>query len=54
MAKWADYLISEVKHSDDFRRIEKVKVHEDLGEKVGKGVCIESTSWQCLGGLFAA
>lgn len=35
MAKWADLLISAVRYDKDRTRIERVKVHEDLGEKVG-------------------
>jgi len=35
MAKWADLLISAVRYSADETHIEKVRVHEDLGEQVG-------------------
>ena len=34
MAKWADYCISTVKYSDDKTHIEKVRVHEDKGDKL--------------------
>lgn len=38
MAKWADYLISEVHYEeseDDTKYIAKLKVHEDEGDEVG-------------------
>lgn len=35
MAKWADFLISAVRYSADGTHIERVRVHEDLGDKVG-------------------
>lgn len=35
MAKWADYLISVVRYDEDHERIVKVRVHEDIGDKVG-------------------
>lgn len=38
MAKWADYCISAVKYSDDQTHIEKVRVHEDKGDKLGGGI----------------
>lgn len=38
MNKWADYLISAVRYSDQQRRyITYVKVHEDHTAKIGKG-----------------
>ena len=37
MAKWADYLISEVKYTPDRKRILEVKQHEDLDGSVGEG-----------------
>jgi len=33
--KWADFLISAVRYDADKTHIERVRVHEDLGEKVG-------------------
>jgi len=39
MAKWADYLISEVKHSSDPSVIDRVKVHEEHDNQIGIGVC---------------
>lgn len=33
--KWADYLISAVRYNAAETHIEKVRVHEDKGEKVG-------------------
>ncbi|MGB9693625.1 MAG: hypothetical protein ACPLYF_02155, partial [Fervidobacterium sp.] len=35
MAKWADFLISAVRYDANKAHIEKVRVHEDLGEQVG-------------------
>lgn len=35
MAKWADFLVSAVRYATDEPRIEKVRVHEDRGDKVG-------------------
>ena len=35
LVKWADYLISAVRYDADKTRIEKVKVHQDLGDTVG-------------------
>jgi hypothetical protein len=35
--KWADYLISAVRYNAANTHIEKVKVHEDQGDKVGSG-----------------
>lgn len=38
MNKWADYLISAVRYSDQQRKyITYVKVHEDHAAKIGKG-----------------
>ena len=34
MDKWADFLISAVRYSADDTHIERVRVHEDLGDKV--------------------
>ena len=36
MVKWADYVISDVRYNAEETHIEKVKVHVDLGETVGK------------------
>lgn len=36
MAKWADFLISAVRYSADETHIERVRVREDLGDKVGR------------------
>jgi len=35
MEKWADFLISAVRYSADETHIERVRVHEDLGDKIG-------------------
>lgn len=35
MEKWADFLISAIRYSADETHIERVRVHEDLGDKVG-------------------
>jgi len=35
MEKWADYLISGVRYDSEHSHIEKVRVHEDTGDKVG-------------------
>jgi len=35
VAKWADFLISAVRYNAKHTHIEKVKVHEDLGDSVG-------------------
>ena len=37
MKKWADYLISKVRYSENPRHIISVFVHEDLGDNVGEG-----------------
>ena len=37
MAKWAKFLISEVKYTPDRKRILEVKQHEDLDGTVGVG-----------------
>lgn len=36
LEKWADYLISAVKYNDPKTHIIAVKVHQDLGDKVGE------------------
>jgi hypothetical protein len=36
MAKWADYLISEVSYNAKHTHIDKVKVREDKGDTVGE------------------
>lgn len=41
MAKWADYLISEVRYSPDHRRILQVKQHKDLDGEVGEGEIVD-------------
>jgi len=41
LEKWTDYLISEVKYDADHSRIEKVKTHEYLGDKMKKEPIIE-------------
>ena len=41
MAKWADYLISEVRYSPDHSRILQVKQHEDLDGEIGKGEIVD-------------
>lgn len=38
MAKWADYLISAVRYNPEKTHIDKVKVHEDLGDKMSSAV----------------
>jgi hypothetical protein len=38
VAKWADYLISAVRYNAEKTHIDKVKVHEDLGDKMGSAV----------------
>jgi hypothetical protein len=40
MAKWADYLISAVRYNEKKTHIEMVRVHEDLGDKVGSSTDI--------------
>ena len=35
MSKWADYCISEVRYDSNNKHIDKVKVHEDKGDKMG-------------------
>ena len=37
MEKWADYLISAVRYNTDHTHITDLMVHEDKGDKVGKG-----------------
>jgi hypothetical protein len=37
MDKWADFCISAVRYDADETHIERVKVHEDLGDKIGGG-----------------
>jgi hypothetical protein len=37
MAKWAKFLISEVRYSPDRKRILEVKQHKDLDGSVGEG-----------------
>ena len=34
--KWADYLISKVRYNQDRTHIDKVRVHEDKGDTVGR------------------
>ena len=41
MAKWAEYLISEVRYSPDHHRILQVKQHKDLDGKVEEGEIVE-------------
>ena len=41
MAKWAKYLISEVRYSPDHKRILQVKQHMDLDGKVGEGEIVD-------------
>ena len=41
MAKWADYLISEVQYSSIRRLIQKVKQHEDLDGSVSNSKIID-------------
>jgi len=41
MAKWAEYLISEVRYSPDHKRILQVKQHKDLDGQVGEGEIVE-------------
>jgi len=38
MEKWADYCISAVQFNADGTHINKVKIREDLGEKLGKEI----------------
>jgi len=38
MDKWADYSISEVRYNTEHTHIEKAKVHEDKGDKMGGAV----------------
>lgn len=38
MEKWADYLISAVRYDSEHSHIEKVRVREDKGAKVGSSV----------------
>lgn len=35
MAKWADYCISAVRYNPEHTHIVKVRVHPDLGDKIG-------------------
>lgn len=37
MAKWADYLISAVNYNQEHTHIDKLRVHKDNGDSVGKG-----------------
>lgn len=37
MAKWAKFLISEVRYAPDRKRIQEVKQHEDMDGSVGEG-----------------
>lgn len=37
MEKWADYLISAVQYDPEHLHITKVRIHEDMGDKVGRG-----------------
>ena len=37
MEKWADYLISAVQYDPEHLHITKVLIHEDMGDKVGRG-----------------
>ena len=41
MAKWAEYLISEVRYSPDHHRILQVKQHKDLDGEVGEGEIVD-------------
>lgn len=41
MAKWAQYLISEVRYSPDHKRILQVKQHVDLDGEVGEGEIVD-------------
>ena len=41
MAKWAEYLISEVRYSQDHKRILQVKQHKDLDGEVSEGEIVE-------------
>ena len=41
MAKWAEYLISEVRSRPDHHRILQVKQHKDLDGKVEEGEIVE-------------
>ena len=42
MAKWAEYLISEVRYSPDHHRILQVKQHKDLDGQVGEGEIVDA------------
>lgn len=37
MSNWADYGISDVKYNQEHTHIDKVKVHEDPGGRIGSG-----------------
>jgi len=41
VAKWAEYLISEVRYSQDHKRILQVKQHKDLDGEVSEGEIVE-------------
>lgn len=42
MAKWAEYLISEVRYTPDHHRIVQVKQHKDLDGQVGEGEIVDA------------
>ena len=44
MAKWADFLISEVRYSLDHKKILQVKQHEDLDGEIGKGEIVDASN----------
>ena len=44
MEKWADYLISGVKYNEQETHIDKVRRHEDLGDKVGPSQDVSRTT----------
>lgn len=37
MTKWADFLVSAVRYSDDRNRIDQLRVHADLDDRIGPG-----------------
>ncbi len=41
MAKWADFLISEAKYSQDHTKIIQIKQHPDLDGSVGEGELVD-------------
>lgn len=44
MPKWADYLISAVRHNRTGTHIDKVRVHTDDGDSIGAGSEVERSS----------